>query len=80
MGVCVLLLTCRTESWLNISDCSVFSFTMHFRVDQCFYLIFNAKNTALNKTHSGRSMLRAISETVGNSILIPSQHLFNNFQ
>lgn len=50
-------------------------------IDQYFRLvIFNAENSTLLKhiMQNGRSVFRAISEIVGNSILIPSQNSLNN--
>ena len=50
------------------------------RVDQYFdFIIVNTNNAALHKyvVQNGRSMFRAISKTVGNSVLHPSQNSFN---
>jgi len=53
-----------------------------FRVDQYFYFkTTSAGKVALNKyaIQNGSGAFGAISETVGNSILIPSQKVSNGF-
>ena len=55
---------------------------MFSRVAQYFdFIVINAENTTLHKytVQNGRSMFRAISEIVGNSVLIPSQYSLNDF-
>ena len=50
------------------------------RVDRLFdFINANAENAASHKyvVQNGRSMFRAISESVGNSVLIQSQNSFN---
>jgi hypothetical protein len=53
-----------------------------FRVDQYFYFkLILAGKFALHKyiIQNGRSVFGAISEMVGNSVLIPNQNVFSGF-
>lgn len=53
-----------------------FSVYLHFN-----FIIFSAEDTALHKyvVQNGRCMVKAISETGGNSVQISSQNSFNDF-
>ena len=56
--------------------------SMFFRVDQYFdFIIVSAENTTLHKyiAQNVRSIFRAISEIVGNPVLVPSQKSINWF-
>lgn len=56
--------------------------SVFFRVDGFFFfIVVNAENAVLHKyiVQNSRSMLGAISEIVGNSVLILNPNLLNDF-
>lgn len=65
----------------SIVDCRTLS--VFFRIDGFFFffIIVSAENAVLHKyiVQNSRSMLGAISEIVGNSVLILSPNLLNDF-
>lgn len=60
----------------------MFSVFFFFKVDRYFaFIMVSAENSALQKfvVHNSRRILKAISEIVGNSVLIPKQNSLTLF-
>lgn len=69
------------ESQLSFWYRGMWSIFVFFKVDRYFGFAINAENATLHKhtEQNSRRVFRTISETVGNSVLIPSQNSFNEF-